>query len=104
MAESLPECAMELLPQNEDEDALIEEEYFKNRQEDTIILGQINAHHFSEAIQGHRGSASEAERIKDYHGHPICLTTFLFLHGIGGKCFRNLLKHYKLNGVSSSSW
>ena len=33
------------------------------------------------------------------HGHPICLTTFLMLHGIGEKWFRNLLKHYKLNGV-----
>ena len=72
---------------------------------DMITLGQINAHHFSEDIQGHRGNASEAERVKDYsvfywHGHPICLTTFLFLHGIGKKRFRNLLKHYRKNGVS----
>ena len=53
-----------------------------------IIPGQINAHHFSEDIKGHRGNAAEAERIKDYtvfywYGHPICLTTFLLLHGIG---------------------
>ena len=65
---------------------------------DMIILGQINAHHFSEDIQGCRGNTSEAERVKDYsvfywHGHPICLSTFLFLHGIGKKLFRNLLKH-----------
>ena len=75
---------------------------------DMIILGQINAHHFSEDIQDHTGNASETERVKDYsvfywHGHPICLTTFLFLHGIGKKRFRNLLKHYRLN-VFSSSW
>ena len=72
---------------------------------DMIILNQINAHHFSNDIQGHRSNAANIERVKEYtvfycHGHPICLTTFLFLYGIGKKRFRNLLKHYKLNGLS----
>ena len=35
-----------------------------------------------------------------YHGHSICLKTFLFIHSIWKKRFRNLLKHYQLNGVS----
>ena len=71
---------------------------------DMVILSQINAHHFCDDLQGHRSQATAHERMKDYtvfycHGHPICLTTFLMLHGIGKKRFRNLLKHYKLNGV-----
>ena len=53
-----------------------------------IILSQINAHHFAEGLQGHRSTASANTRVKDYtlfhcHGHPICLSTFLFYHGIG---------------------
>lgn len=35
-----------------------------------------------------------------YHGRLICLKTFLFIHSIGKKRFRNLLKRYQLNGVS----
>ena len=73
---------------------------------DMIILCQINAHHFSEELQGHGSKATTGERKKDYtffyfHSHPICLATFLFLHGIGKKRYRNLIKHYKLNGVSA---
>jgi len=69
---------------------------------DIIIISQINAHHFSEDLPGH-GNAGER---KDYtlfyfHCHRICLATFLFLHGIGKNCFRKLVKHYKLNGVSA---
>ena len=77
----------------------------ENESLDMIILSQINAHHFSETIRGHRGTATANERLKEYttfycHGYPICLETFLFYHGIGKKRFRNLLKHYKLNGLS----
>ncbi len=62
--------------------------------------------HFSEDLQGHGSKATAGERKKDYthfyfHSCPICLATFLFLHGIGKKRFRNLVKHYKLNGVSA---
>ena len=33
---------------------------------DLVILSQINAHHFSEAIQGHQCSSYTAERKKDF--------------------------------------
>ena len=69
---------------------------------DLVVLGQINAHQFHSDLEGHRAAT---ERKKDYnvfyfHSHPVCLQTFLFLHGIGKKRFRNLVKHYKLNGVA----
>ena len=48
---------------------------------DLVILSQINAHHFSEAIQGHQCSSYTTEK-KDYtvfycKCRPICLTTLL---------------------------
>lgn len=44
-------------------------------------------------------------RVKEYTNffyktRNICLKTFMFLHGIGKKRFRNLLKHYQLNGLA----
>ena len=69
---------------------------------DLVVLGQINAHQFHSGLEGHRATT---ERKKDYnvfyfHSHSVCLQTFLFLHGIGKKRFRNLVKHYRLNGVA----
>ena len=71
---------------------------------DLVVLSQIHAHHFMKELVGHRRMDAR-ERSRDYttffyHGHSICLKTFLFIHSIGKKRFRNLLKHYQLNGVS----
>ena len=71
---------------------------------DLVILSQIHAHHYTSELVGHRRK-DERERVRDYttffcHGHSICLKTFLFIHSIGKKRFRNLLKHYQSNGVS----
>jgi hypothetical protein len=71
---------------------------------DLVVLSQIHAHHFMNELVGHR-RIDTRERVREYttffyHGHSICLKTFLFIHSIGKKRFRNLLKHYQLNGVS----
>ena len=75
---------------------------------DLVILAQINAHHYAEEVVGHRTEAEKLQRVeraKDYttffyRSHSICLKTFLFVHNIGKKRFRNLIDHYRLNGVS----
>ena len=74
---------------------------------DMVILSQISAHHYSGEIVGHRTEAelqNRGSRAKDYtvffyQSKSICLKTFLFIHYIGKKRFRNLLKHYQVNGV-----
>ncbi len=67
---------------------------------DQLILGHISAHHYSEEVMGHRTEAEKLQRVdraKDYttfcRSHNICLKTFLFVHNIGKKRFRNLIKH-----------
>ncbi len=76
-----------------------------NESLDLVILGQINAHHFTDDLAGHHSQAADRKKgymAFYYHSHPIYLVTFLFiiLFGIGKKRFRNLLQHYKLNGLS----
>lgn len=76
---------------------------------DLVILSQLNAHHYSGELLGHRTEEElrqrTAKRVKDYtsffyQNKSICMKTFLFIHYIGKKRFRNLLKHYKLNGIA----
>ena len=78
----------------------------ENDQLDLVILSQINAHHFSGKLFGHRNKEQKARRAKEYTnffymGRNICQKMFLFIHGIGMKRFRNLMKHYQLNGVTT---
>ena len=67
----------------------------ENDQLDLVILSQINAHHYSGRLEGHR-TASElsqkSERERDYtyffcKGHNICLKSFLFIHNNREKTF-----------------
>ena len=76
-----------------------------NYQLDLVILSQINAHHFSGQLAGHRTETEKSVRVKEYTNfvyktRHICLKTFMFLHGIGKKRFHTLMKHYQLNGVT----
>ena len=71
---------------------------------DLVILEQINGHHFGGELAGHRTATQETERVKDYttffhKGLSICLKTFHFIHNVGNKRFRNLMKQYKSNGI-----
>ena len=91
--------------QKEYEDARMSMAELENDQLDLVILSQINAHHFSDRLAEHRTETEKSLRVKEYtnflyKSHSIYLKTFLFLHGIGKKRFRNLMKHYQLNGVT----
>jgi len=69
---------------------------------DIMILSQINAHHFLEDLWGHRNAG---ERKKDYTFllplSPYMFGKLLVSTWNRQKLFRNLVKHYKLNGVSA---
>ena len=74
---------------------------------DLVILSQLNAHHYSGDLVGHRTKAEKSKRTDReknysfyYQGCSICLKTFLFIYNIGKKRFRNLVKHHQLNGIS----
>ena len=87
------------------EDARMSMAELENDQLDLVILSQINVHHFSGRLAEHRTETEKSLRVKQYtnflyKSHSIYLKTFLFLHGIGKKRFRNLMKHYQLNGVT----
>ena len=91
--------------QNEYEEARMTMAELNNDQLDLVILSQINAHHFSCQLDGHRTETEKSVRVKEYTNfvyktRHICLKTFMFLHGIGKKRFRTLMKHYQLNGVT----
>lgn len=70
---------------------------------DLLVMGQVMAHTVqTKHVQCHHG-ASPAERklihCQFFHlGHHVCQTTFLFLHTIGTKRFKNLKRSYLDNG------
>ena len=70
---------------------------------DLLVLGQVMAHTFQDStLVGHH-STSPVESQKTYGnfyhlGHRICQTTFLFIHTIGTKRFKNLKKSYLNTG------
>lgn len=45
---------------------------------------------------------NERQRVKctfSFHGHRVCQTTFLFLHNIGKKRWKNLMKRWQSTGI-----
>ena len=88
--------------QDEYEEARMSMAELEKDQLDLVILSQINAHHFSGQLAGHGRKSVRVKEYTNFHykSHSICLMTFLFLHGIGKKRFRNLMKHYQLNGLT----
>ena len=70
---------------------------------DLLVMGQVMAHTFqSPMLQGHHMS-TPAERKKTYgqffhHGQRVCQQTFLFLHNIGLKRFKNIKSSYLKTG------
>lgn len=71
---------------------------------DLFVMGQIMAHCYqSTTLQGHHSSsASEQRKITYNHfyhqGHRVCQRTFLFLHNVGLKRFKNIKRSYLMNG------
>ena len=70
---------------------------------DLLIMGQVMAHTYqSPMLQGHHTS-TPAERKKTYgqffhQGQRVCQQTFLFLHNIGLKRFKNIKSSYIKTG------
>ena len=70
-----------------------------NDELDLLVMGQIMTHCYqSNTLQGHH-SISPEQRKEMYgrfyhHGLCICQRTFLFLHNIGIKRFKNIKKSY----------
>ena len=53
---------------------------------DNVVLGQIMAGLINDSTVGRRSDHTPCPRQRsNHHGHRICKTTFLQLHGIG-KC------------------
>ena len=70
---------------------------------DLFVMGQIMAHCYqSTTLQGHHSSSPEERKVtygQFYHqGQHVCQRTFLFLHNIGIKRFKNIKKSYLNNG------
>jgi hypothetical protein len=76
----------------------------ESSQLDCVILGQIGAHRFSGKLAGHHVKGKQRRRhgytTFFYQGRKVCLKTFLFLHVMGKKRFRNLVKHFQENGMA----
>ena len=76
---------------------------------DLIIMGQITAHCFqSPSATSDSASTSPVEKkevhnaMKFFHqGHRVCQQTFLFLHTIGIKRFKNIKASYLQNGPAA---
>ena len=70
---------------------------------DLLIMGQVMAHTYqSPMLQGHH-TRTPAERKKTYgqffhQGQRVCQQTFLFLHNIGLKRFKNIKSSYIKTG------
>ena len=60
---------------------------------DLVILGQIHSHYVPPS-PGHGTRSTSYKSRYFFHDKPICLKTFLFLHSIGDKRYRNLVDHY----------
>lgn len=76
-----------------------------NTELDMAILGQLMASTNTSTSVSTVARHQEAERQRAYtyflhQGKIVCASTFRFLHGIGIKRFKNLLKNLKENGLS----
>lgn len=68
---------------------------------DMVILSHLSAHR-----QCHRGDVQgeneteKQQRIAYYcEGKRVCKTTYLFIHAVGPKQYKNLVKHFKMHGL-----
>lgn len=63
---------------------------------DLVILGQIHSHYVPLTSDSDRRKTSYSSHYF-FHNKPICLKTFLFVHAISDKRYRNLVEHYRTN-------
>ena len=75
-----------------------------HQEQDMMVFGQLLAHadnsEATTAEQRHPSRKRSRMHSFYYHqGKPICLKTFLFMHTIGMKRFKNITKSFQDNGV-----
>ena len=63
---------------------------------DLVILSHLEAKR--RTFEGSEGS-SHVTITYWFHGHRVCKTTYLFLHAVGPKRFKNLVAHFGQNGM-----
>ena len=65
-----------------------------------FVMGQIMVNCFqSPSVPGDSSSPAEQKEIHNvtHQGHHVCQPTFLFLHNVGIKCFKNIKTSYLKN-------
>ena len=70
---------------------------------DLFVMGQVMAHCYqSTTLHGHHSCSPEERKVTYghfyHHGQRVCQRTFLFLHNIGIKRFKNIKKSYLKDG------
>ena len=72
---------------------------------DMAIMGQLLAGLNNSSCVSTDARHAESARINSYitlkhQGNPVCINMFRFLHGLGIKKFKNMVKHVKVHGLS----
>ncbi len=97
-------CCSEQFSQSYVESARLNCFGLSNTELDMVILGQIMANSnlspTTSTVSRNAPSPRQKKYTKYFHeGSAICLPMFRFLHGIGAMRLKNLVKHYKQNGL-----
>ena len=70
---------------------------------DLVILGMIQSAINCDEVSNSGRAEKKRQRARmpfSFHGHRICLKTFLFMHRLHKTRFYSLVKHYRKNGLS----
>ena len=65
---------------------------------DLVILANLEANQCRDDTQGQEQPRYHISYW--FHGHKVCKSTFLFMHAVGPKHFKNLVAHFTQNGLT----
>ena len=70
---------------------------------DVLVLANLDAHrHWNKTAHSDTGSSTNRIPVDYYFGgNRVCKNTFLFVHNIGPKRYKNLVAHFDKNGLVS---
>ena len=66
---------------------------FSRRDLDMVMLGQLAASEIGGGVERVRSNFH-------FEGKRVCKAMFVVVHGLGGKRFKNIKKHFSQNGIS----
>ena len=68
---------------------------------DMLILAHLDAHRRCHRGDVQSGTETEKQQRIEYYceGKRVCKSTYLFIHAIGPKRYKNLVKHFEQNGL-----